>query len=117
MPTPIPIPRVDTANRMTGNGFNNVIKSYGGDDYLDAGAGNGTIYGGRGDDVIHGGAGDDYIYGDTVLFAGGRIGRWWLRQRRYRCFGADFVRRLIWVKAVRMLFSGLTAAVWNSKSG
>lgn len=86
----------DTANRMTGNGFNNVIKSYGGDDYLDGGAGDDALYGGDGNDSLTDGAGNDWSRGEAGndTFIVGLGDDWYL--------GGDGVDTLVINNAVSM---------------
>lgn len=54
-----------TDNRMIGNGFDNLLKSYGGADYLEGGAGNDALYGGDGGDYLTGGIGNDWARGEA----------------------------------------------------
>ena len=49
------------------------MNAYGGDDTVDAGAGNDSIFSGAGDDLVHGGDGNDYIEygaGQNTVFGG-----------------------------------------------
>lgn len=62
------------ADRITGNGSNNVLNGRGGNDYLFGGAGNDQLIGGEGVDTLRGGAGNDvFVFqslddiGDVIL--------------------------------------------------
>lgn len=63
------------ADRLTGNGINNVLYGMDGNDVLEGRAGNDTLRGGAGDDEIIGGAGRDQLEGgqgsDRFVFADG----------------------------------------------
>lgn len=52
-------------DKITGDGFGNVIKSQAGNDYIDAGAGNDTLDGGEGNDTLIGGTGADSMTGGS----------------------------------------------------
>ena len=52
-------------NRMTGNRFDNLLKSYAGADCLEGGAGDDSLYGGDGGDYLSGGIGNDWARGEA----------------------------------------------------
>jgi serralysin len=59
-------------DRITGNGADNYVYAWLGDDTVNGGAGFDTLYGVDGNDVLNGGAGNDYLIGgagaDTFVF-------------------------------------------------
>jgi serralysin len=68
----------DFADRLTGNGADNLITGGNGNDTIIAGGGNDILEGGAGTDSMDGGAGNDRIYGgagsDYVTYATARSG-------------------------------------------
>jgi Ca2+-binding RTX toxin-like protein len=53
----------DYADTIIGNGAQNYLAAFGGDDHVEGGAGNDTLMGMLGNDVLQGGDGDDYFEG------------------------------------------------------
>lgn len=53
----------DFADRLLGNGGDDVVNALAGDDRVEAGAGDDLIYGNQGQDTILAGLGDDVLYG------------------------------------------------------
>jgi Ca2+-binding RTX toxin-like protein len=64
-PVAVTLDGTELANRILGQGGNDIISGLGGDDTLFGAAGNDTINGGDGSDTLSDGSGDDIVNGDA----------------------------------------------------
>lgn len=52
------------ADQLPGFTFDNLITTFGGNDYIEAGRGDDIVFAGKGDDIVFGGSGNDLIFGE-----------------------------------------------------